>query len=246
MRLDRALAERGYGSRSRVQELIKSGAVSVGGKPVTKPAWPVPEGVEITVSESEVLKYVSRGGLKLEAALNLFGISPAGLVCVDLGASTGGFTDCLLRHGAAKVYAVDAGSAQLHESLRADPRVVSMENCNARYLTAEAVGEPAALVVMDVSFISQTLLFPTVRRLLSPGGRLISLIKPQFEVGREEVGKGGIVREEKYRRGAVEKVCRAAEEEGFTLLGKADSPLRGGDGNREYLAAFCLGGKERE
>lgn len=241
MRLDLYLSENGFcRSRSRAKELIVSGAVTVGGKTVLKPSYEVCDGDAVVCDTSSQCRYVSRGGLKLERALDYFGISPEGLVCIDIGASTGGFTDCLLQHGAAKVYAIDSGTAQLDDSLASDPRVVSYENMNARYITADDIGGKCRLAVMDVSFISQTKLFPAVTEILEPGGVLISLIKPQFEVGRSGIGKGGIVKDAKKRLTAVDNVCRSAAEYGLVCRGTVLSPIEGGDGNTEYLACFVF------
>lgn len=241
MRLDLYLSENGFcRSRSRAKELIVSGAVTVGGKTVLRPSYEVCDGDAVACDTSAQCRYVSRGGLKLERALVCFGISPEGLVCADIGASTGGFTDCLLQHGAAKVYAIDSGTAQLDISLASDPRVVSYENMNARYITSADIGGKCRLAVMDVSFISQTKLFPAVTEILEPDGVLISLIKPQFEVGRSGIGKGGIVKDAKKRLAAVDNVCRSAAEHGLVCRGTVLSPIMGGDGNTEYLACFVF------
>lgn len=239
MRLDIYLAENGFcKSRSRAKALIASGAVSVGGRTVLKPSFEVTDTDSVVCDRAMECPYVSRGGLKLEKALDVFEVSPLGLVCADIGASTGGFTDCLLKRGAAKIYAIDSGTAQLDDSLLADPRVISLENMNARYLTANKLGETCRLAVMDVSFISQTKLFDAVTEILEPGGTLISLIKPQFEVGRTGVGKGGIVKDAKKRLAAVDSVCDCAAHYGFVCRGTVLSPIEGGDGNAEYLACF--------
>lgn len=238
MRLDVLLSESGRcRSRSEAQSRIRSGDVRVNGNIVTKCAYEVSEDAHISL-DGEVNPYVSRGGLKLEAAIRQFRISPAGLVAVDIGASSGGFTDCLLQNGAKRVYAVENGCGQLVSSIAGDPRVISMEHCNARYLTAQSFPEPIDIVTMDVSFISQTLIHPAICTFLKPGGVLISLIKPQFEVGKSGVGKGGIVKDSKRRDAAIERVCRSADANGFVAVGTAESPITGGDGNREYLAIF--------
>lgn len=240
MRADQFLVSQGVVSgRDRAGRLIEEGKVTIGGKPIRK------KSEEVTDGEIEIIDdcpFVGRGGLKLEGAFRAFSFSPEGLVCADIGASTGGFTDCLLRNGAKKVFAIDSGSNQLHPSLLSDPRVVSMESTNARYLSSEDLGTKVDLCVMDVSFISQTLLFEAVASLLKPGGDFISLIKPQFEVGREKLGKNGIVRKEEDRRFAVQKVKEAAKERHFVFSSLADSPIEGGDGNREYLIHFVFEG----
>lgn len=238
MRLDKYLTEHGYAeSRTRSARLIESGKVKVDGKIITKASFEVPDGAEILVAADDC-PYVSRGGLKLEGALKVFGIDPAQMVCADVGASTGGFTHCLLLKGAQRVYAIDSGSDQLHASLRSDPRVLSMEGCNARYLTPEQLGEQVDLVVTDVSFISQTLLHGVIASLLKDGGGLVSLIKPQFEVGRENLGKGGIVKDPKIRRAAARRVMASAIAAGLAPVAITPSPITGGDGNIEYLAYF--------
>ncbi|MBO4353394.1 MAG: TlyA family RNA methyltransferase, partial [Clostridia bacterium] len=196
MRADLFLSKNNHAkSRSAAAELIKSG-VEINGVKIEKPSQNVPDGLETyDVKISEPQKYVSRGGIKLEAALDKFRVSPKGLVCADIGASTGGFTDCLLSHGAEKVYAIDVGHGQLDDKIQNDGRVVSMEGVNARTLTAAMIGRRVPLVVMDVSFISQALIYGAVYDVLEAGGTLISLIKPQFEAGPENVGKGGIVKD---------------------------------------------------
>jgi 23S rRNA (cytidine1920-2'-O)/16S rRNA (cytidine1409-2'-O)-methyltransferase len=180
-------------------------------------------------------RYVSRGALKLERALEAFPVDPAGKTCADLGASTGGFTDLLLQRGAARVYAVDVGYGQLHPRLRQDPRVVVRERENARLLTADALGERVDLVTGDLSFISLRLVLPAVKAILKPGGAALLLVKPQFEVGKGEVGKGGVVRDDAKRRAALDAVAAAARELGFLVLGHAESPIEGPAGNREWL-----------
>ena len=239
MRLDVYLVENGYAeSRTRAVELIKSGSVTLDGKMITKPAYPVEDASLIDVRSDLVCPYVSRGGLKLKAALDAFDVSVNGLVCADIGASSGGFTDCLLRHGAARVYAVDSGNGQLHPSLLTDPRVISLEGCNARYLSETELPEPIALMVMDVSFISQVKLYDAIVPRLQANGLLLSLIKPQFEVGRGGVGKGGIVKDEKLRKSALQKVVDFGVSAGFSYIGHCVSPIKGGDGNIEYLVHF--------
>ena len=238
-RLDQYLYDNGYcRSRSLGAKLIRAGFVFVDGRECTKPSEKVsPESV-VEIYENPLTRYVSRGGLKLEAALRDFEVDPKGALCIDIGASTGGFTDCLLQHGAKKVYAVDSGSEQLHASLKENDCVVSMENTNARFLDESKV-PVADLVVMDVSFISQSLLYPAVAKILSPKGSFISLVKPQFEVGRENVGSGGIVRNEKKRLECIEKLREEAAKHGLVMKNTIPSPIAGGDGNTEYLALFC-------
>jgi 23S rRNA (cytidine1920-2'-O)/16S rRNA (cytidine1409-2'-O)-methyltransferase len=232
-RLDVAIVERQLvESREKAQALILSGKVTVDGQKAEKPGHGVNENARIEIAEP--LKYVSRGGLKLEAALAHFAVDPAGKVCLDVGTSTGGFTDCLLQHGALRVHAVDTGAGQIDWKLRTDPRVVLHEKLNARYLKAEEIGERVQLIVCDVSFISVTLLIPALAALLAPGGDWIILVKPQFEVGRELVGKGGIVREPGAHRAACDKVAAALNNAGFATS-LTDSPILGTEGNREFL-----------
>ena len=238
MRIDRYLFENGYAkSRTRASAMIADGNVWVNEIRVTKPSFDVRECDQVEI-RGDVLRYVSRGGLKLEAALEAFDIDVSAKVAIDIGASTGGFTDCLLQNGCAKIYAVDSGSNQLDQSLLSCNKVISMENCNARFLSVDDIGEFCDLAVCDLSFISQTLLHPVIASLVKPNGMFISLIKPQFEVGRDRLGKGGIVKNEKYRQDAIEKVIMSASSCGFTLHGMIQSPITGGDGNTEYLACF--------
>lgn len=243
MRLDLYLAQNGMApSRTAARSLIEQGLVLLHGVPVTKPAAELPPDAPpscITLREGGC-PYVSRGGLKLAAAIEAFSLTPRGLVMLDVGASTGGFTDCLLQAGASFVYAVDSGHAQLHPSLRGDARVESREGVNARYLCAGDFGQTIDAVVMDVSFISQTLIHPAIAATLRPGGWFVSLIKPQFEVGRGGVGKGGIVRSDSLRQAGVERVLDSAAACGFALRGVIPSPIPGGDGNTEFLACFDL------
>lgn len=241
MRIDVFLTENGIvPSRSRAKELLQKGAIRLCGKVVTKPSYEVPESLtpaEVQIDEDEN-KYVGRGGYKLEAALNTFCVDVNGKVALDIGASTGGFTDCLLKNGAKKVYAIDSGTAQLHKSLFDDERVVSIENYNARYLDKKDFSDVIDLVTIDVSFISQTLIIPKIAEILPVGASFISLIKPQFEVGRNCIGKKGIVKDEKARNSAVKKVCDFACSVGFDLVALTQSPIYGGDGNIEFLAYF--------
>ncbi|MFT5465011.1 MAG: 23S rRNA (cytidine1920-2'-O)/16S rRNA (cytidine1409-2'-O)-methyltransferase [Verrucomicrobiales bacterium] len=236
LRLDQLLVQRGLcDSREQAKRLILAGEVVVQGLSKVKPGQNVAEDAEIRVKEKP--KYVGRGGLKLEGALKAFGIDPTGNVGVDIGSSTGGFTDCLLQAGAKKVFAFDVGTNQLVWKLRDDPRVVSREKFNCRNLTAEDVGEPADIVVMDVSFISLTKILPAAFSVLAEQGNLICLIKPQFELERGEVGKGGIVREPELHDKAVAKIRKFATEElNKQWRGLTDSPITGTDGNREFLA----------
>lgn len=239
MRADQYLPAAGYtASRKRAQDLILAGAVKIDGVTVKKPSSPVNEAIEHTVEIEQVFAYVSRGGTKLQAALDAFGISVNRLKAVDVGASTGGFTDCLLRRGAAEVIAVDAGVGQLHESLLRDARVRSVEHFNARELSVAVTGGECDIAVADVSFISQTYLIAPIASVLKPGGIFVSLIKPQFEAGRSALGKNGVVHNSAYRFLAAKRVIQCAVENGFDCLGLIPSPIEGGDGNKEYLAYF--------
>lgn len=232
-RLDIELVERGLvESRERAQALILAGEVFVDNQKARKAGQPVDPGVYLEVRQP--LRYVSRGGLKLEAALEGFQVSPAGKVCLDVGTSTGGFTDCLLQHGASRVHCVDTGAGQIDWKLRSDPRVVLHERMNARYLTPDSIGETVSLIACDVSFISTTLLIPALAPLLQPQGEWIVLVKPQFEVGREGVGKGGIVRDPALHEFACRRVETALQEQGFRTS-RIDSPILGMEGNREFL-----------
>lgn len=239
MRIDVYLAEsKILRSRTEAQQFISEGAVYVDGKQVMKPSFDV-SGLEdkVTVDKS-VRKYVSRGGIKLKGALTSFGVSPFGRVCLDVGASSGGFTDCLLQEGATHVIAVDSGSGQIAECLRTDARVTVIENYNARYMKSEDFSLTPDLAVMDVSFISATYIIPSVYDVLTDSAEFICLIKPQFEVGRSGIGKGGLVTDAKLRDAAVKKVVDFAESIGFTTKAVITSPIKGGDGNVEFLAHF--------
>ena len=237
MRADVFLFNKGYAkSRSAAQQLIKNGSVLVNGKTVLKPSDQIDEN-DVVEMTGEMPKYVSRGGYKLEAALDTFNIGVSGFVCADIGASTGGFTDCLLQRGAAKVYAIDGGRDQLDPSLRTDPRVVNIEGCNARELEYERINELCDIVVIDVSFISQTLIIPNIVNILKPGGVFVSLIKPQFEAGRAGIGKNGIAKPE-YHRPACDKIIAFCAGQGLVNKGLAVSPIKGGDGNTEFLSYF--------
>lgn len=248
MRLDVYLCGSGLApSRQKAQQMIASEQVLVDGKTVTKASFAIDEDAPPAVTlQGRVLPYVSRGGLKLEAALDAFSLDVTDLRAVDIGASTGGFTDCLLQRGAREVVAVDCGTDQLHARLRADARVRVHEQCNARTLTAEQIGGHCDLAVMDVSFISQTQLYTAVRAVLKPNGYLVSLIKPQFEAGRAALSKKGVVREEKVRQACVARVCDTARACGLCVQGVVPSPIVGGDGNVEYLALFKLEEKSGE
>lgn len=241
MRLDLYLVQAGLArSRTEAADLIAEGAVTVEGRVRTKPAFPIDEATPVTaVAISRAAHpFVSRGGEKLAAALAAFSLSPAGCVALDIGASSGGFTDCLLQNGATRVYALDVGEGQLVPSLASDPRVISMEHYNARFLRSEDFSPLPTFATMDVSFISQTLILPALAALLPDGSPFVTLIKPQFEVGRDGIGKGGIVRDARLRELAVTRVVAAAEAVGLSHLGTIDSPILGKDGNHEFLAAF--------
>ncbi len=240
VRLDLLLVERGLApSRARAEALVLAGRVKVAGVERPKPGTALPPSAEIEVTSPEH-PWVSRGGVKLAAALDAFGIDPSGRVGLDVGASTGGFTDVLLARGAARVYAVDVGYGQLHARLRSDPRIVVRERVNARFLSREEVPESPSLLVSDVSFISITLILPAAVPLLATDAEVeaVLLVKPQFESERGKVGRGGIVRDQAVRERAKARVVSAAEALGLTLLGVLESPIRGADGNVEYLAGF--------
>lgn len=228
--VDQSLAE----SRERAKTTIMSGLVFVNGQRVDKPGTPIAPDASVEV-RGEALPFVSRGGWKLDKALRVFPVDPAGKRCIDCGASTGGFTDVLLQHGAEKVYAVDVGYGQLAWKLRTDERVVNLERTNLRYVTEEQIPELLDLAVMDVSFISIRLVLPAVKALLKSGADMICLIKPQFEAGREEVGKKGVVRDEKVHREVVRGILDFAAEIGFQALGLDYSPIKGPEGNIEYI-----------
>ncbi len=232
-RIDQLLVERGLApTREKARALVLAGSVTVGGRRVDKAGQAVPADSCIEVAAG--LPFVSRGGVKLAAALDHFGIRVEGKVCLDVGASTGGFTDCLLQRGALRVYAIDVGAGQLDWKLRNDPRVIVREGINARYLSPEHVPEPVDLATCDVSFISVTLILPAVAPLLREGGGMVVLIKPQFECGRAQVGKGGIVRDPEAHRAACEKVMEAVRRLGFTGS-VIESPITGAEGNKEFL-----------
>lgn len=240
-RLDVLLVERGLlESRARAQAVIMSGVVFVSGQRVDKPGTAVPDDAPIELHGS-TLRYVSRGGLKLEKAMACFPISLTGCTCGDIGASTGGFTDCMLQNGAKKVYAVDVGYNQLAWKLRTDERVVCMERTNARYLSHEQIPDALDFASVDVSFISLGLILPALRTLLAPDGHVVCLVKPQFEAGREKVGKKGVVRDPAVHREVLEGFLRHAKENDFTVLDMTYSPVRGPEGNIEYLGFLGCG-----
>ena len=228
--VSRGLAE----TRTKAQAIIMSGDVYVGGQKADKPGMSYEDTVEIEV-RGQACPYVSRGGLKLEKALRDFGVDPTGYVCSDSGASTGGFTDCLLQQGAAKVFAIDVGYGQLAWKIRQDPRVVCMERTNIRYVQPEDLGEPLDLSVVDVSFISLKIVLPAIARLLKPTGQVLCLIKPQFEAGKEKVGKKGVVRDPAVHQEVLEHFVALADELGFTIRNLTFSPVKGPEGNIEFL-----------
>ena len=238
-RLDVLLAERGLAeSRERAKAIIMSGNVYIGGARAEKPGMQVACDIQVEVRDKP--EYVSRGGLKLEKALRFFNVSPEGKVCIDCGASTGGFTDCLLKNGALLVYAVDVGYGQLAWSIRSHPRVVTMERTNIRYVRPDMFDARPELAVIDVSFISLSLVLPVVRELLEASGEVICLIKPQFEAGRDKVGKKGVVRDPETHKAVLDAFIRNAEESGFAIKGLTYSPVRGPEGNIEYLGHLSL------
>ena len=239
-RLDVLLTEQGYAdTRSKAQAIIMSGQVYVNGQKADKPGVSYEETVELEV-RGAVCPYVSRGGLKLEKALRDFGVKPEGYVCSDSGASTGGFTDCLLQQGASKVFAIDVGYGQLDWKIRSDPRVVVMERTNIRYVTPDQLGEPLDLSVIDVSFISLKIVLPAIKALLKPTGQVLCLIKPQFEAGKEKVGKKGVVRDKATHQEVLDSFVALADELNFTILGLTFSPVKGPEGNIEFLGHLTL------
>ncbi|QIG49520.1 TlyA family RNA methyltransferase [Nordella sp. HKS 07] len=236
-RLDEALVARGlYPTRSRARDAIKRGTVSIDGSIATKPAQPIAADAVITLAD-EARQYVARSALKLKHALDHFALSPQGLNCLDIGASTGGFTEVLLERGAAHVTAIDVGHDQFASSLRDDPRVTLWEGLNARDLAADHVKAPLHFIVCDVSFISLKLALPAALGLATAGARLVALIKPQFEAGREAVGKDGIVKDETLRQRICDNISSWLEDQGWVRIGLIPSPLQGGSGNTEYLIA---------
>ena len=237
-RLDDLLVERGLAmSRQHAQALILAGTILVGDRPAEKAGTPVPVDAQIRV-RGEASPYVSRGGLKLRGALDAFGLSAAGLVCLDIGASTGGFTDCLLQAGAAKVYALDVGYGQLAWKLREDARVTSIERTNIRHYDGAGISTAIDLAVIDVSFISLKLVIPPVVNLIREGATIIALVKPQFEAGKDEVGDHGVVRDPELHRRIIAEVEAFSREVGLAVLGSCESPLTGPAGNREFFV--CL------
>ena len=235
LRLDALLVERGFAaSRERAKALIMAGVVFINDQKAAKPGETVQQDCEIRVTGSDI-KYVSRGGLKLEKALQAFPISLEGKVCMDIGASTGGFSDCMLQNGAAKVYAVDVGYGQLAWKLRTDERVINLERTNIRYVTREQVPDEIWFASIDVSFISLTLVLPVAHSLLESEGEVVCLVKPQFEAGKGKVGKKGVVREPEIHLEVVAKIATFAVQNGFSLLGTDYSPIKGPEGNIEYL-----------
>ena len=239
-RLDVLMTQQGLcDSRSRAQALIMSGEVYVDGQKCDKAGTPIETQAQIEV-RSNPCPYVSRGGLKLEKALRDFGVDPTGWVCSDSGASTGGFTDCLLQKGAKKVFAIDVGYGQLAWSIRTDERVVCMERTNIRYVTPEDLGEPLDLSVVDVSFISLKLVLPTIKTLLKPTGQVLCLIKPQFEAGKDKVGKKGVVRDPAVHEEVLEGFLALAKELNFTVRNLTFSPVKGPEGNIEFLGHLSM------
>ncbi|HEX9860055.1 MAG TPA: TlyA family RNA methyltransferase [Nitrospirota bacterium] len=234
-RLDREMVERGIAdTRHKAQGLILAGKVLVDGHRVDKAGAAVGGGSVITL-KGEPMPYVSRGGLKLKGAVDNFGIDVTGLICADFGASTGGFTDCLLQEGASRVYAIDVGYGQLDPRVATDPRVAVMDRVNVRLMEPDALGGQVDLATIDLSFISLKLVLPNIAGLVRPGGTVLALVKPQFEVGRENVGKGGIVRDEAERKRAVEGIREFAAGTGLSVIGEMESPIKGAKGNVEYV-----------
>ena len=235
IRLDQLVFDRGFTeSRERAKTTVMSGLVYVNGQKADKPGMPVDTDADIEV-RGVALPFVSRGGYKLDKALKVFPVDPAGKLCIDCGASTGGFTDVLLQHGAKKVYSVDVGYGQLAWKLRNDERVVNLERTNLRYITREQIPEELDLAVMDVSFISIRLVLPSVKALLKPGADFVCLIKPQFEAGRDEVGKKGVVRDPAVHEEVVRGILEFTPSIGFTVMGLDYSPIKGPEGNIEYI-----------
>ncbi len=237
-RLDQLLVSRGLSeSREKAQRLIRAGAVRVAGSLATKPGHTFPDDAEVAVEQPE--RFVSRGGEKLEHALVHFQVDVTGLICLDVGASTGGFTDCLLQHGATRVYAIDVGRGQLHDRIRRDPRVIAHDSVNARSLPKELIPETPSFACVDVSFISLTLVLPAVINVLASPARLVTLIKPQFEAGREQVGKGGVVRDPQVHQDVIQRIRQfGTNEAGLRWDGVCPSPILGPAGNVEFLAAW--------
>ena len=240
-RIDRILVARGLAdSRTKAQALVMAGVVLVEEQRVNKPSEKFALDAEVRLKEGSESRFVGRGGIKLEAALNEFSIDVKGFTCLDVGASTGGFTDCLLQHGARRVAAVDVGHNQIDWRLRNDPRVEVREGVNARYLAASDFDHKFDLATIDVAFISATKILPAIVPLLNETGRLVTLIKPQFEVGKDEVGKGGIVKDPARHQRVIDEVNRCVQALGLTVTGVIESPIRGADGNVEFLALYQL------
>ncbi len=234
-RLDKVITERRLiRSRSRAQRIIEAGQVKVDGRVMTRPGHPIDSEAVIEILGFE--RYVSRGGEKLEAALEQFRIDPKGQVCLDIGASTGGFTDCLLQHGAKKVYAIDVGHDQMHAKIRRDPRVITREGINARYLEPQDINEPIDLVVVDVSFISLKLILPPLLDIIAPDGEIVALVKPQFEVGKERLPDDGVVKNAADREAVLADIRSFIESETpWTVMNEMQSPIKGDKGNIEFL-----------
>ncbi|MBE6681802.1 MAG: TlyA family RNA methyltransferase [Ruminococcaceae bacterium] len=237
MRLDLFLFSNNFSdSRNKAQQLILDSRVTVNGKVVTKTSFDVSENDNIEITACDEFDFVGRGGKKLEHSFKCFDYDVKDKICLDIGASTGGFTQCLLLHGAGCVYAVDSGKDQLAASLKEDSRVISIESFNAKNLSCDVLnGTMMDIVVMDVSFISQKLLYPAILRVAKKGADVITLIKPQFEAGKQNIGKKGIVKDEKVRKKVIEDIIEFAKQSGFTYIAHTDSPIAGGDGNKEYL-----------
>ena len=239
MRLDVYLFSKNYvSSRQKAKTLIEEGNVTINSVLIKKPSYEIDETIEYNVQITDSCPYVSRGGLKLEKMLSQLDLDLNNRVAIDIGASTGGFTHCLLLNGVSRVYSVDSGTNQLHKSLLEDDRVISIENFNARDLTIDIIGQLVDIIVCDVSFISQTYIIEVAKKLIKDDGIYIGLIKPQFEVGKGKIGKGGIVKEPKYRFEAIKKIIDNAKNNGLKCVAFVKSPIFGGDGNVEYVAAF--------
>ncbi len=244
IRLDQALVQQGYApTRQKAQAIIMSGQVFVAGKRIDKCGFAIPTEAEIEV-RGNTLRYVSRGGLKLEKAMQIWPITLEGGTCMDCGASTGGFTDCMLQNGASKVYSVDVGYGQLDWKLRTDPRVINLERTNARYLTKEQIPDDLDFISVDVSFISLGMILPALRPLLKAHGHMVCLVKPQFEAGREKVGKKGVVRDPAVHQEVLEQFLTHAHQSHLTVRGLTYSPIRGPEGNIEYLGWLEADGTE--
>ncbi|MGM9666305.1 MAG: TlyA family RNA methyltransferase [Eubacteriales bacterium] len=243
MRADLYLFKNGYSkSREKARVLIESGCVKINSLTVKKPSFDIDESAEISIEIEDICPFVSRGGLKLDKILSEINLDVSGFMALDIGASTGGFTDCLLQRGAKLVYAVDSGHGQLDKRIESDGRVISIEGFNARNIGDGTVPKDIDIAVVDVSFISQSYILPEAVKLLKPNGIYIGLIKPQFEAGRENVSKGGIVKDKKARYASVMRVIECAKQNSFLPFAFIESPIKGGDGNTEYLCAFSRSG----